>query len=262
MRAGGEEALDLLEFIVPQWPAPPEVKACCATRRGGVSRAPFDHLNLSLRVGDDPAAVTANRARLAARLRLPAEPRWMRQVHGTRVLEAGETEPDAKGDACIARSPGEPCVVLSADCLPLLLCSGDGRSVAAAHAGWRGLAAGVIESTVAAMRTPPSELIAWLGPAIGASVYEVGAEVRDAFVRRHREDAGAFTPSRPGRWKADLARLARARLRRCGVVAVHGGGRCTHSDPRRFYSFRRDGQTGRFATLIWLDTSNGVDPCS
>ena len=262
MRADGEEAPDLPDFIVPQWPAPPEVRACCTTRRGGVSRAPFDHLNLSLRVGDDPAAVAANRARLAARLRLPAEPLWMRQVHGTRVLEAGKAEPDPEGDACIARSPGKPCVVLSADCLPILLCTGDGRGVAAVHAGWRGLAAGVIESTVAAMQTPPSELIAWLGPAIGASAYEVGAEVRDAFSGRHREDAGAFTPSRPGRWKADLARLARARLGRCGVAAVHGGSRCTHSDPRRFYSARRDGRTGRFATLIWLDASSGVDPWS
>ena len=178
----------------------------------------------------------------------------MRQVHGTRVLRAGRAEPDSEGDACIACSPGPPCVVSVADCLPVLLCADDGSAVAAAHAGWRGLAAGVVENTVAEMKVPPSEIIAWLGPAIGASAYEVGPEVRDAFVDRHHEDAIAFSSSRPNRWNADLAGLARARLRRCAVGAVYGGDSCTHSDPRRFYSYRRDGRTGRVAALIWIES--------
>ena len=243
-----------IELVVPRWPAPAGVRACCTTRRGGVSRPPFDSLNLSFGVGDDPTAVAANRALLTARLRLPAEPLWMRQVHGTGVLEAGRAEPDTEGDACIARSSGSPCVVSVADCLPVLLCADNGSAVAAAHAGWRGLAAGVVENTVAEMKIPPSEIIAWLGPAIGASAYEVGSEVRDAFLDRNHEDALAFSPSRPNRWNADLAGLARARLRRCGVGVVYGGDSCTHSDPRRFYSYRRDERTGRFAALIWIES--------
>ena len=151
-------------------------------------------------------------------------------------------------------------MVSGADCLPVLLCTDSGTVVAAAHAGWRGLAAGVVENTVAQMKAPPSEIIAWLGPAIGPSAYEVGSEVRDAFVRQNREDAIAFTPSPPDRWYADLADLARARLRRCGVAAVYGGNLCTHSDSRRFYSFRRDGSTGRCAALIWIETSPRVAP--
>lgn len=253
MQRDAEATPPSIELIVPHWPAPASVRACCTTRRGGVSRPPFDHLNLSSGVGDDPAAVTANRARLTARLRLPAKPLWMRQVHGTRVLEAGVVEPGSEGDACIARTSGTPCAVSVADCLPVLFCAGNGSVVAAAHAGWRGLAAGVLENTIAEMKVAPSEIITWLGPSIGASAYEVGPEVRDAFVDRHHEDAVAFSPSRPMRWNADLAGLARARLRRCGVAAVHGGDSCTHSDPRRFYSYRRDERTGRFAALIWIE---------
>ena len=252
MKTDADANSDSLEVFAPQWSAPPKIRACCTTRRGGESRTPFDRFNLSLGVGDDPASVAENRSRLAARLHLLEEPVWMRQVHGARVLESESAPSDPVGDACIARSPERPCAVLSADCLPVLLCAASGTIVAAAHAGWRGLAAGVIENTVAGMRTRPAELLAWLGPAIGASAYEVGPEVRGAFVRRHREDADAFVPSGPGRWTADLARLARARLRRCGVSAVHGGDLCTHSDPGRFYSFRRDGRTGRIATLIWI----------
>ena len=260
MPAVHEEAPEGLEFIEPDWPAPPSVRAGSTTRRGGVSHPPYDRLNLALRVGDDADAVVENRRRLKTRLHLPAEPLWMKQVHGTRVIEAERAEPDTVGDACIARSSGRPCAVLSADCLPILLCARHGGAVAAVHAGWRGLAAGVIESTVAAMRTPAREVLAWLGPGIGAAAYEVGPEVREAFVRRHREDADAFVPTRPGHWTADLARLARARLSRCGVSAVHGGKRCTHSEARRFYSYRRDGTTGRFATLIWIEASAPPPP--
>ncbi len=254
MQDDAQSAPDPVELVVPRWPTPAGVRACATTRRGGVSQPPFDHLNLSFGVGDDPAAVATNRALLATTLRLPAEPRWMRQVHGTRVLEAETGPPDSEGDACVAHTPDAPCVVSVADCLPVLLCAGDASAVAAAHAGWRGLAAGVIENTVAELRVPPSDLIAWLGPAIGAPVYEVGPEVRDAFLDRNRMDASAFSPSPAGRWYADLAGLARARLRRCGVRAVYGGDSCTHSDPRRFYSHRRDGRTGRFAALIWIES--------
>ena len=253
MRCDSEAAPSSIELVAPQWPAPARVRAFCTTRPGGVSRPPFTHLNLSFGIGDDPAAVAENRALLAARLGLPEEPLWMRQVHGARVLEAGVAEPDSVGDACVARSPASPCVVAAADCLPVLLCAGNGSVVAAAHAGWRGLAAGVVENTVAEMKIPPSEIIAWLGPAIGASAYEVGPEVRDAFVDRNCNDAIAFSPSLADRWKADLAGLARARLRRCGVGAVYGGKLCTHSNPRRFYSYRRDGRTGRLAALIWIE---------
>ena len=241
------------DFIVPRWPSPPSVRAFSTTRSGGVSRGPFEAFNLALHVGDDAGAVVANRARLAARLRLPAEPLWMRQVHGTRVLTACGFEAGAAGDACVARAPAGPCVIMSADCLPILLCAHAGGVVAAAHAGWRGLAVGVVENTVAAMDTEPAELIAWIGPAIGARAYEVGAEVREAFVTGNRSDARAFTPGRSGGWNADLARLACARLRRAGVTAVYGAHLCTYSDPRRFYSYRRERRTGRMATLIWME---------
>lgn len=241
------------DLIVPRWPSPPPVRAVCTTRAGGVSRGPFGAFNLAGHVGDDADAVAVNRARLAARLGLPAEPLWMRQMHGARVLGAEGFEAGEAGDACVARAPAGPCVVLSADCLPILLCARAGGVIAAAHAGWRGLVAGVVENTVAAMDTKPAELIAWLGPAIGARAYEVGAEVREAFVTRDHSDARAFTPARTGRWNADLALIARRRLRRAGVAAVYGADLCTYSDPGRFYSFRRERRTGRMAALIWME---------
>ena len=260
MKTSAEAALRGIELVEAQWPGPAGIRACCTTRRGGVSHAPFDGLNLSFGVGDDPVSVSENRALLAARLRLPAPPLWMQQVHGTRVLEAGAAEPNSTGDASIARSPELPCVVTVADCLPVLLCASDGTVVAAAHAGWRGLAAGVIENTVVEMKVPPSRVMAWIGPAIGASAYEVGSEVRDAFVDWNPDDATVFSPSPAGRWMADLAGLARARLRRIGVRAVYGGDSCTHFDSRRFYSFRRDGRTGRFAALIWIERPAAIRP--
>ncbi len=247
-----------LELVTPDWPAPAGVRAASTTRQGGVSRAPWDSLNLALHVGDDPGAVAQNRARLAAALDLPAAPRWLEQVHGTTVC--GEGAPDGPADAAVSRRAGEICAVLTADCLPVLFCHRGGRCVAAAHAGWRGLAAGVLENTVAAMACPPGEILAWLGPAIGPAAFVVGGEVREAFLAAPGADGGAvaaaFRPAEPddggARWFADLYALARERLARAGVGAVHGGGACTWHDRTRFFSYRRDGRTGRMASLIWL----------
>jgi YfiH family protein len=221
------------------------------TREGGVSVAPWASLNLGDHVGDDPAHVAANRARL--RQQLPAEPGWLKQVHSVRVVELGR-ETHSEADASFTRQAAQVCTVLTADCLPVLFCDRAGSVVAAAHAGWRGLADGVLEATVAAMQVPPDEVLAWMGAAIGPQAFEVGDEVRQAFAGRHPEAAAAFLPgSKPGKWLADIYRLARIRLNRIGVQAIYGGGRCTFSEPDRFYSYRRDGVTGRMASLIWLE---------
>lgn len=219
------------------------------TREGGVSQAPWSSFNLGDHVGDEPAHVAANRARL--RERLPDDPVWLRQVHGATVVEAGSGEVEA--DAVLARQPGRVCAVLTADCLPVLFCDRAGSVVAAAHAGWRGLAGGVLEATVGAMQVPPAEIIAWMGAAIGPQAFEVGDEVKQAFVAQHPEAAAAFVPkAEPGKWLADIYQLARIRLRHAGVQAVFGGGLCTHADRERFFSYRRDGVTGRMAALVWL----------
>ncbi|MHB1186723.1 peptidoglycan editing factor PgeF [Thiobacillus sp.] len=222
------------------------------TRGGGVSQTPWTSLNLGDHVGDEPAHVAANRARL--RQHLPAEPGWLRQVHSARVIELGR-EPNPEADAAFTREPGQVCAVLTADCLPVLFCDRAGSVVAAAHAGWRGLADGVLEATVAAMQVPPGEILAWMGAAIGPQAFEVGDEVRQAFVAQHAEADIAFMPhpvSVPGKWLADIYQLARIRLRQAGVKAVYGGGRCTFNEAATFYSYRREGITGRMASLIWL----------
>jgi hypothetical protein len=238
-------------LIEPEWPAPPNVRAFATTRMGGVSTGLYASLNLGAHVGDAAAHVVANRRRLAAGLGLPADPAWLEQVHGTRVvdLDAAWSGP---ADGATASRPGTVCVVMTADCLPVLLADRGGRRVAAAHAGWRGLAAGVLPAAVAAMRTPPGEVVAWLGPAIGPAAYEVGAEVRAAFVARDAAAESAFEPNANGRWQADLYDLARRSLAAAGVTAVFGGGECTFSDPARFFSHRREAPCGRLATLIWL----------
>lgn len=241
-----------MKLLIPDWPAPSRVRAACTTREGGVSRPPFDSLNLGDHVGDDPGAVAENRRRLREALALPADPCWLDQVHGTCAVEAAPLHERCKADAGVTGEPGRVCAVLTADCLPVLFCDRSGSRVGAAHAGWRGLEGGVLEATVSAMGIPPGELMAWLGPAIGNGAFEVGPEVREAFLARDAGAASAFRPSPSGRWLADLYALARRRLDRIGVTAIHGGGLCTFSDPRRFYSFRRDGRTGRMATLIWL----------
>jgi YfiH family protein len=238
------------DWIVPRWPAPPRVRALSTTRAGGSSGGPYAGFNFGDHVGDAPAAVAANRGELA-RL-LPAAPVWLRQVHGTRVVDAAQAEPGCAADAALARQAACVCVVMTADCLPVLLCDRAGSVVAAAHAGWRGLAAGVLERSVEAMAVAPADLLAWLGPAIGPAHFEVGAEVRAAFVDADPTAASAFRAGAAGKWHADLFVLARQRLQACGVASVHGGGECTYSDPQRFYSHRRDGLSGRMATLIWL----------
>jgi len=242
------------ERIIPDWPAPANVRAVVTTRNGpGVSQPPFDAFNLGARCGDDPQAVAQNRARLREALQLPAAPRWLRQVHGTHVVHFGpeDAEQESEGDAALTRTPGLVLAILTADCLPVLFCARDGSEIAADHAGWRGLCAGVLENTLAAMRTPHEDILAWLGPAIGAHSYEVGKEVRAAFVAHHHAADQAFTPTRPGHWQCDLYTLARQRLRMAGVTQIHGGGFDTFTDPG-LYSYRRDGaRSGRFATLIW-----------
>lgn len=239
------------DWIVPEWPAPACVRSLVTTRNGGVSTGPYASLNLGLHVGDDPVAVAANRARL--REHLPAEPAWLNQVHGTCTVLADAADRVPNADASFTRRRGVVCAVMTADCLPVLFADDDGTVVAVAHAGWRGLAAGVLEATIAAMEIPPTRLHAWLGPAIGPQAFEVGAEVRSAFVADLPESAAAFMPGDTGKWLADIYTLARLRLRRAGVDSLHGGGLCTVSDAARFYSYRRDGTTGRMASLIWLE---------
>ncbi|MBY4596579.1 peptidoglycan editing factor PgeF [bacterium BD-1] len=237
------------------WPAPPGVRALTTLRGGeGASAPPFDRFNLGLRCGDDPDAARENRRRLAEWLALPSPPRWLDQVHGTavhRALPGPAPAQEPQADASVTDAPGVVLAVLTADCLPVVLAARDGSEVGVAHAGWRGLAAGVLEATVAAMHARPSELVAWLGPAAGPQAYEIGAEVREAFVADDAGAAAAFEATRPGHWRVDLYALARRRLAAVGVSAVHGGGRCTISEPASFFSHRRDGRSGRLATLAW-----------
>lgn len=246
---------DALALIRPDWPAPARVRAVATTRAGGVSRGAFATLNLGLHVGDDPEAVRENRARLVAALGLAAGPLWLHQVHGTTVADAATAAPVPVADAMVAGSAGLACVIMTADCLPVLFCNAAGTVVAAAHAGWRGLAAGVLEATVAALAdrgAAATTLMAWIGPAISAPAYEVGADVRAAFLAADPAAAAGFTPNARGRWQLDLPGLARQRLGSLGVGAIYGGDRCTATDPRRYFSHRRDGACGRQATLIWL----------
>ena len=240
----------MVDVLRPDWPAPARVRALQTMRTGGGSAAPFASANLGTHVGDDPACVTANRA--ALRTLLPAEPCWLNQVHGTATVDASACAGLPAADAAFTRQPGAVCAVMTADCLPVLFCDQAGTVVAAAHAGWRGLQAGVLESAIAAMGVAPQALLAWLGPAIGPTAFEVGDEVRAAFVDADTGAAPAFVPGQPGKWRADLYALARRRLQQAGVVKVYGGAGCTVSDPARFFSYRRDGVTGRMATLIWL----------
>ncbi len=251
-------------FLIPDWDASTGVRAVVSTRRApGVSRAPFDDCNLGDHVGDEPVAVRRNREQLRQSLGLPAEPVWLNQVHGSAVHQASQfsmsasASTPAQADAAITGERGVVLAVLTADCLPLLFAANDGSEVAAVHAGWRGLAAGVIEATVHALNTPPDHLQAWLGPAIGPDAFEVGEEVRAVFVDWHSSAAAAFRPSpagRSGHWLCDLYQLARLRLRALGLQRISGGQHCTYSEPERFYSYRRDRECGRMASLIWLQS--------
>jgi YfiH family protein len=239
-------------MILPEWPAPANVRAATTTRRGGVSLAPYASLNLGGHVGDATESVRENRRLVQRALQLPSAPLWLNQVHGQCIVDAADARPGAAADASFSLQEQVVCAVLTADCLPVLFCDRRGTRVAAAHAGWRGLAAGVLEATVAALDTEPGQLLAWLGPAIGPLCFEVGDDVRGAFIERHAGAREAFAVGRDGRWLADLYRLARIRLNAVGVDAIFGGGFCTYTEKERFFSYRRDGVTGRMASLIWL----------
>ncbi|MBW4936392.1 peptidoglycan editing factor PgeF [Marinobacter sp. F4206] len=244
------------ELILPDWPAPQNVRAVCTTRLGGVSLPPWDSLNLGVHVEDEPGHVQTNRQRVADRLGLASNSfGWLSQVHGTEVATLpAEGVPEADGS--ITDRPGQVCAILTADCLPVLFCNRSGTRVAAAHAGWRGLCSGILEKVAAGFDEPASELLAWLGPAIGPEHFEVGPEVREAFIGYDSRAAGAFSEhgARPGHFMADIYRLGRQRLESAGIEAVFFNSFCTVADSRRFYSYRRDGQTGRMASLIWLES--------
>lgn len=254
-----------VQILTPEWPAPAGVHAAFTLRSGGVSAAPFDSLNLGAHVGDEAAAVAENRRRVRARLSLPEEPAWLEQVHGVEVVDLDARAPAAAptrhtsgadmpaADAVVSRRAGRVCAVQVADCLPVLLAARDGSAVAAAHAGWRGLAAGVLEATVKRLAAEPRDLLAWLGPGIGAAHFEVGAEVRQAFLAQDAAAADSFVANTRGQWQCDLAGLARRRLARLGIGAVFGGKWCTYVDASRFFSYRRDGRCGRMAALIWRE---------
>jgi polyphenol oxidase len=284
------------DLIVPDWPAPKGIHAAFTLRTGGVSRTPYDSLNVGTHVGDEPSAVTENRLRIREALTLPAEPTWLEQVHGTdvamldgligkrataavahpsvanaqstqrsrsddatapRTAGAAQTRVNAprftylRADAAVTHSTGCVCVIQVADCMPVLFAARDGSAVGAAHAGWRGLAGGVLEATVQALAIEPSQLIAWMGPAIGPKHFEVGDEVREAFITHDTQASAAFTLNERGRWQCDLYFLARRRLEALGIHSVAGGGWCTYEDTSRFFSYRREGRCGRMAALIW-----------
>ena len=244
-----------MDTIVPDWVVPGNVKALMTTRAGGVSIGAHASLNVGAHCGDDPAAVAANRERVS-RLAGGRPPCWLEQVHGTRIVDAGEVAPGdrpPRADGAVARRPGVVCAIQVADCMPVLFADAQGTAVAAAHAGWRGLAGGVLEAAIDALSLPEGRITAWMGPAIGPTAYEVGEDVRAAFLGQDAAFEAAFKANRPGHWLMDLYAIARQRLARAGVHSIHGGGWCTYTDPDRFFSFRRDGTTGRMVALIWRE---------
>ena len=240
----------MIRFITPEWPTPPGVRAASTLRGQSGSKGPYRGLNLGAHVGDDPRQVEDNRYQLVRDLKLPSPPAWLDQVHGTTCVKA---HPDAvaTADASYTDQSGIACVVMTADCLPVLFATRDGQRVAAAHAGWKGLAGGVLEATLNALGT--SDVLIWLGPAIGPNAFEVGPEVREAFLSRHPDAGKAFSNPHKDRYHADLYGLARGLLTQAGVPedAIYGGGRCTFSEADAFFSYRRDRITGRMASLIW-----------
>ncbi len=258
-RAGASPTSGGPSWLRPDWPVPEGVRAVFTLRSGGVSAEPYASLNVGAHVGDDSEAVAENRRRIAAAFDLPSEPHWLSQVHGNRVIRLGPAaNPDLEADAVVTGEAGPVCVIQVADCLPVLFAARDGSVVGAAHAGWRGLAAGVLEHTVAALGTPPAQLLVWIGPGIGPANFEVGPEVREVFIGAipdaRAEAEAAFVPNARGRWQCDLPALARLRLAALGVTGVFGEPWCTFAESENFFSFRRDGRTGRMAALIWLDS--------
>jgi len=237
-----------MQLIEPDWPAPTSVRAFTTTRQGGFSGGAWSSLNLGFRSGDDPGDVEKNHQRLTSHL--PSRPQWLQQVHGSNVVtHSGRVGQDLEADAIVSFSSGQVCAVQTADCLPVLFCNRSGNRVAAAHAGWRGLARGVLQTTVNAMRDEPQEILAWLGPAIGPDVYEVGDDVRQAFPAQQ-----ACFSAHGNRWLLDLYGVARHKLSELGISQIYGGAYCTYSDSERFFSYRRDGETGRMASLIWIES--------
>lgn len=245
--------LSMNDYLRPDWPAPANIHAWSSTRSGGFSQPPFDSFNLASHVGDDDVAVQRNRQLLSQQLKLPTEPLWLDQMHGIRVVEVSRGVGDCEGDACFSHEASRVCAVMTADCLPVLFCDRQGQTVAAAHAGWRGLLAGVLESTLDAMAREADDVMAWLGPAIGPDNFEVGDEVYQAFIQHSADNAEAFKVSRPGHYLANIYQLGRLRLQQRGINLIFGGDRCTFREQDRFFSFRRDGQTGRMVSLIWRD---------
>jgi YfiH family protein len=239
-----------VSVVAADWPAPPGIVAGCTLRSGGVSDGVYGSLNLGAHVGDDPQNVRENRRRFVAGNRLPGEPSWLNQVHGNKVLIEPGSGNKSAADAVLSRRRNTVCAVLTADCLPVVLTTTDGREIAAAHAGWRGLCAGVLENTVAAFAASPGRILAWLGPAISQTAFEVGDEVRKAFLEDSVQAEACFSPNQRGRWQADLYALAKLRLQAAGVGGVYGGDWCTYDQPEQFFSYRRDGQCGRMATFI------------
>lgn len=238
-----------MNWIKADWPAPGFIKAGTTTRQGGASHAPYESFNLATHVGDDPAAVMKNRAELS----LPADPQWLEQVHSTEAVLLPSKQHVLKADASFTTSKNIVCAVMTADCLPLLITDQDGSCVAAIHAGWRGLCNGIVEATINKLPVAAEQLLVWLGPAIGPDVYEVGQEVYDAFTSDNEEARQAFVPASEGHWLFDIYRLARMRLIKLGVMQIFGGDHCTFTEKEHFFSYRRDGITGRMASLIWID---------
>ncbi|NOX69287.1 MAG: peptidoglycan editing factor PgeF [Gammaproteobacteria bacterium] len=238
-------------FLAADWPLSDDIVAGTTLRSGGTSKGGYAGFNLGAHVGDDSRAVADNRRQLHNLLDLPNEPTWLQQVHGTVVVSAPCSDAEPVADACIANSPGTVCAVMTADCLPVLFARIDGQAVAAAHAGWRGLAAGVLEATIDAFECAPDRLVAWLGPAISQSAFEVGDEVHAQFVAQDSAAEASFAINAAGRWQADLYSLAKLRLNRCGVTAIFGGEHCTFTERDDFFSYRRDGQCGRMVSLVF-----------
>ena len=245
-------AVPATHWLEPEWKLP-GVRVLSTLRPGGVSRGPYSGLNLALHVGDDAAQVVENRRLLRQAAGLPAEPLWLEQVHGCEVVVHRGPGPAPRADAAVAFEAGQVCAVMTADCLPVVFADVEGGCVGVAHAGWRGLASGVLEATLVALAVPPGQLVAWLGPAISQAAFEVGSEVRAAFLQRSADFAPCFLPNERGRLQADIYGLARRELARLGIGRVSGGGQCTYGEPERFYSYRREATTGRMATLAWLD---------
>ncbi|HHZ87933.1 MAG TPA: peptidoglycan editing factor PgeF [Chromatiaceae bacterium] len=239
-------------WLPADWPVAEHIVAGTSLRSGGASLPPYDSFNLADHVGDDPQAVCRNRERFTSLLMLPTQPVWLCQQHTTTVVDLSHADPPSIADASVSSAADRVCVVLTADCLPLLMCDQRGTVVAAAHAGWRGLVNGVIEKTVSAMKVDGQDILVWLGPAIGPQAFAVGNDVREIFVAHSEEAEQAFVSCQPDKWHADLYALARQRLHACGVTQVFGGDQCTFGDASRFYSFRRDGTTGRMASVIWM----------